>query len=73
MIVGYWPGELFTNLEYAENVHWGGEIVDSHSFGRDTKTEMGSGHFPAEGFRKVNIIFGILKLWLATNSNRFKV
>lgn len=52
MIVRYWPGELFTNLEYTENVQWVGEIVDSHSFGRDRETEMGSGHFTAEGFGK---------------------
>ncbi|CAF2059229.1 hypothetical protein Bca4012_099747 [Brassica carinata] len=52
LIVGYWPGELFTNLEYTENVQWVGEIVDSHSFGTDRETEMGSGHFPAEGFGK---------------------
>ncbi|XP_033130315.1 uncharacterized protein LOC103831388 isoform X2 [Brassica rapa] len=54
LIIGYWPSELFTNLDYANEVHWGGEVVDSHSFGRHTKTQMGSGRFPFEGFGKAS-------------------
>ncbi|KAG5379715.1 hypothetical protein IGI04_027557 [Brassica rapa subsp. trilocularis] len=53
-IVGYWPAELFPNLDYADEVHWGGEIVDSHKFDRHTKTQMGSGHFPFQGFGKAS-------------------
>ncbi|KAG2332236.1 hypothetical protein Bca52824_003416 [Brassica carinata] len=52
-LVGYWPAELFTSLaDHAESIEWGGEIVNSQSFGRHTKTQMGSGHFPDEGFGK---------------------
>ncbi|XP_024006396.1 uncharacterized protein LOC18010864 [Eutrema salsugineum] len=54
-IVGYWPAEIFTSLaDHASTVDWGGEIVDSHKFGRHTKTQMGSGHFPEEGFKKAS-------------------
>ncbi|XP_056864293.1 uncharacterized protein LOC108851049 [Raphanus sativus] len=52
-LVGYWPAELFSNLIYADQVQWGGEVVDSHTSGRQTMTDMGSGHFPDEGFGKV--------------------
>ncbi|KAF8094716.1 hypothetical protein N665_0354s0006 [Sinapis alba] len=53
-LVGYWPSEIFANLTYAEEVQWGGEVVDSHSFGRQTTTCMGSGHLPDEGFGKAS-------------------
>ncbi|XP_019100785.1 PREDICTED: uncharacterized protein LOC104789026 [Camelina sativa] len=50
-LVGYWPRELFTTLgDHAGKIDWGGEIIDSESFGRHTKTQMGSGRFPQEGF-----------------------
>ncbi|XP_010419444.1 PREDICTED: uncharacterized protein LOC104705166 [Camelina sativa] len=50
-LVGYWPRELFTTLgDHARKIDWGGEIIDSESFGRHTKTQMGSGRFPQEGF-----------------------
>lgn len=51
-LVGYWPAELFSSLAYGDNVQWGGEIVDSHSFRRHTATQMGSGRFADEGFGK---------------------
>ncbi|WZZ79980.1 hypothetical protein YC2023_100552 [Brassica napus] len=42
--VGYWPALLFTlQTEFAEKVEWGGEIVNGHSLGRNTSTQMGSG------------------------------
>ncbi|CAA7024274.1 unnamed protein product [Microthlaspi erraticum] len=51
-VIGYWPGELFTTLaDHAVVAEWGGEILNSASHGQHTKTQMGSGHFPAEGFR----------------------
>ncbi|XP_056176543.1 uncharacterized protein LOC115694055 [Syzygium oleosum] len=51
--VGYWPGEIFTTLGgSADVISWGGEIVNSEPNGRHTSTEMGSGHFPSEGFGK---------------------
>jgi hypothetical protein len=37
--------------ESATEVHWGGEIVNS-KYPRATSTQMGSGHFPDEGFKK---------------------
>ncbi|XP_010413023.1 PREDICTED: uncharacterized protein LOC104699414 [Camelina sativa] len=50
-LAGYWPRELFTTLgDHAGKIDWGGEIIDSESFGRHTKTQMGSGRFPQEGF-----------------------
>ncbi|XP_010507711.1 PREDICTED: uncharacterized protein LOC104784377 [Camelina sativa] len=50
-LVGYWPRELFTTLgDHARKIDWGGEIIDSESFGRHTKTQMDSGRFPQEGF-----------------------
>ncbi|WJX93432.1 hypothetical protein P8452_74954 [Trifolium repens] len=50
--IGYWPSSIFTHLnESATEVHWGGEIVNS-KYPRATSTQMGSGHFPDEGFKK---------------------
>ncbi|EOA28289.1 hypothetical protein CARUB_v10024495mg [Capsella rubella] len=50
-LVGYWPSEIFTTLrDHATKVSLGGEIVNMQSFGRHTKTQMGSGRFPQEGF-----------------------
>ncbi|XP_019100711.1 PREDICTED: uncharacterized protein LOC104788803 [Camelina sativa] len=50
-LAGYWPRELFTTLgDHARKIDWGGEIIDSERFGRHTKTQMGSGRFPQEGF-----------------------
>lgn len=58
--IGYWPGELFTGLaDHAIKADWGGEIADSHGFNRHTKTQMGSGHFPEEGFGKSSYIRNI--------------
>ncbi|KAF3505543.1 hypothetical protein F2Q69_00002982 [Brassica cretica] len=45
--IGYWPLELFTSLtDHAENVQWGGEIVNLNVSGRQTSTQMGSGFLP---------------------------
>ncbi|KAH7289894.1 hypothetical protein KP509_30G023000 [Ceratopteris richardii] len=51
-VVGYWPAELFTYLsDFAANmVEWGGEIVNSQTYGRHTATQMGSGRFAEGGF-----------------------
>ena len=52
-LVGYWPVEIFTTLaDYATQVQWGGEITNAQTFGRHTTTQMGSGRFQDEGFRK---------------------
>ncbi|CAN8318155.1 unnamed protein product [Cochlearia groenlandica] len=49
-LVGYWAKEIFASLSSADEVQWGGEIVNSQSSGRHTTTEMGSGNFPNKGF-----------------------
>ncbi|KAK8584838.1 hypothetical protein V6N13_138784 [Hibiscus sabdariffa] len=55
--VGYWPGSIFNKLsDRADTVSWGGEIVNSGSQGHHTSTEMGSGHFPSEGYRKASYV-----------------
>ncbi|XVF25079.1 hypothetical protein REPUB_Repub13aG0182900 [Reevesia pubescens] len=55
--LGYWPGSIFTTLaDRADTLTWGGEIVNSESQGRHTSTQMGSGHFPSEGFSKASFI-----------------
>ncbi|KAG2294120.1 hypothetical protein Bca52824_040789 [Brassica carinata] len=45
--IRYWPVEIFSRLtDHAENVQWGGEIVDIRASGRHTTTDMGSGYRP---------------------------
>ncbi|CAN8300494.1 unnamed protein product [Cochlearia groenlandica] len=54
-LVGYWPAELFTHLaDHATTIEWGGEVVNTRASGRHTTTQMGSGHFPDEGFGKAS-------------------
>lgn len=54
-LVGYWPSELFSHLgDHATMVEWGGEVVNSRAAGRHTTTQMGSGHFPDQGFAKAS-------------------
>ncbi|KAL9314103.1 hypothetical protein ACSQ67_019555 [Phaseolus vulgaris] len=53
VLVGYWPANMFSHLRsHASMVQFGGEIVNSRSRGYHTATQMGSGHFAEEGFRK---------------------
>ncbi|KAK8988702.1 hypothetical protein V6N11_030081 [Hibiscus sabdariffa] len=55
--VGYWPGSIFNKLsDRGDTVFWGGEIVNSGSQGHHTSTQMGSGHFPSEGYRKASYV-----------------
>ncbi|XP_073123212.1 protein neprosin-like [Henckelia pumila] len=52
-VLGYWPAFLFSYLsDSASMIEWGGEVVNSASDGQHTTTQMGSGHFPEEGFGK---------------------
>uniref|UniRef100_A0A0C9RRT3 TSA: Wollemia nobilis Ref_Wollemi_Transcript_18594_2027 transcribed RNA sequence n=1 Tax=Wollemia nobilis TaxID=56998 RepID=A0A0C9RRT3_9CONI len=52
-VLGYWPAPLFSYLaDSASMIEWGGEVVNSEPDGQHTSTEMGSGHFPDEGFGK---------------------
>jgi len=54
-LVGYWPVELFTHLAtHATMVEWGGEVVNTRANGQHTSTQMGSGHFPGDGFGKAS-------------------
>eukprot|EP00252_Welwitschia_mirabilis_P026682 TRINITY_DN882_c0_g1_i1.p1 TRINITY_DN882_c0_g1~~TRINITY_DN882_c0_g1_i1.p1 ORF type:complete len:310 (+),score=40.64 TRINITY_DN882_c0_g1_i1:313-1242(+) len=52
-VLGYWPAPLFSYLaDSASMIEWGGEVVNSEPDGQHTSTQMGSGHFPDEGFGK---------------------
>ncbi|OMO61398.1 hypothetical protein CCACVL1_23547 [Corchorus capsularis] len=52
-VLGYWPSFLFSYLaDSASMIEWGGEVVNSEPDGHHTSTQMGSGHFPEEGFGK---------------------
>ncbi|OAY74912.1 hypothetical protein ACMD2_26040, partial [Ananas comosus] len=52
-VLGYWPSFLFSYLaDSASMIEWGGEVVNSEPDGEHTSTQMGSGHFPEEGFGK---------------------
>ncbi|URD96061.1 carboxyl-terminal peptidase [Musa troglodytarum] len=54
-VLGYWPSFLFSYLaDSASMIEWGGEVVNSEPDGEHTSTEMGSGHFPEEGFSKAS-------------------
>ncbi|MFS7892313.1 putative neprosin [Helianthus anomalus] len=51
-VIGFWPAELFTDLQdRANRIDYGGEVY-AESLGKHTSTQMGSGHFPDEGFGK---------------------
>ena len=54
-VLGYWPSFLFSYLaDSASMIEWGGEVVNSEPDGSHTSTQMGSGHFPEEGFCKAS-------------------
>jgi len=51
--VGYWPRTLFDGnglRDQGSIVDFGGEIVNTQTDGRHTRTDMGSGRWPYEGF-----------------------
>ncbi|CAM0908626.1 unnamed protein product [Alopecurus aequalis] len=51
--VGYWPPSIFSYLaDSASSIMWGGEVFSPDLV--QTSTEMGSGHFPNEGFGKAS-------------------
>lgn len=55
VLVGYWPSFLFRHLgDKASMVQFGGEVVNTKPRGSHTSTQMGSGHFPGEGFGKAS-------------------
>lgn len=54
-VLGYWPSFLFSYLaDSASMIEWGGEVVNSEPDGQHTSTQMGSGHYPEEGFGKAS-------------------
>ncbi|KAF0925898.1 hypothetical protein E2562_018702 [Oryza meyeriana var. granulata] len=62
-LVGYWPSFLFSHLgARADMAQFGGEVVNTRPSGSHTPTQMGSGHFPGEGygraayFRNVQVV-----------------
>ncbi|CAE6048873.1 unnamed protein product [Arabidopsis arenosa] len=59
--VGYWPSFLVPKLEdSARMIAWGGEIAHDASGQKEhTSTQMGSGHFAEEGFKKAAYINSI--------------
>ncbi|CAH8262734.1 unnamed protein product [Arabidopsis lyrata] len=55
VIVGYWPSLLFNRLRIgATEVEWGGEIVNLKENNQHTSTQMGSGSFAINGYRKAS-------------------
>lgn len=53
--IGYYPASLFSASglrNQADEVHWYGEIVDSAADPATTRTDMGNGHWPYEGWQK---------------------
>lgn len=51
--VGYYPRSLFDSnglRNRGSKVDFGGEIIDEQAGGTHTRTDMGSGHFPGDGF-----------------------
>lgn len=58
-ILGYWPPSIFSYLaDSASSVEWGGEVY-SLDASQASSTQMGSGHFPEEGFCKSSYIKNI--------------
>ncbi|CAN0903175.1 hypothetical protein LINGRAHAP2_LOCUS22409 [Linum grandiflorum] len=57
--IGYWPVEIFKNgglaRGIATHISWGGETAGVRP-GFHTSTEMGSGHFASEGWKKAAFI-----------------
>ncbi|KAK6918250.1 Neprosin [Dillenia turbinata] len=50
---GYYPVSLFTSLsDSASRVKWGGEIKNFEVDAHHASTQMGSGHFPSEGYTR---------------------
>jgi Neprosin len=52
--IGYYPASLFSTSglrNQAEKCAWYGEIVDSGSHAGTTRTDMGNGHWPYEGWQ----------------------
>ncbi|KAK0598783.1 hypothetical protein LWI29_037959 [Acer saccharum] len=57
-IVGYWPNKIFNiGLHVCgTEIKWGGAVLNKNIYNHHTATQMGSGHFPGEGFGKASFI-----------------
>ncbi|KAL4614414.1 hypothetical protein ACB092_07G052600 [Castanea dentata] len=54
-LMGYWPASLFVSLsESASQILWGGQVTNLQKNGENTSTQMGSGHFPEEGYQRAS-------------------
>ncbi|KAF3786546.1 hypothetical protein EJ110_NYTH20791 [Nymphaea thermarum] len=53
--IGYWPKSNY-EVNSANEVAWGGEIVNRRTRGRHTSTQMGSGHFSTDDLGTVAYI-----------------
>ncbi|KAF4395748.1 hypothetical protein G4B88_013522 [Cannabis sativa] len=59
--IGYWPNPIFTRLgNGANSLCWGGEIVNDEPNGHHSETQMGSGHFPDEGYTKSSCFTNVM-------------
>ncbi|CAF2163201.1 unnamed protein product [Brassica rapa subsp. narinosa] len=59
-ILGYWPSSLFSNLKNgASEIHWGGEITNYKEDSQHTSTNMGSGRFGYEGYKKASYFMNL--------------
>ncbi|XP_038976066.1 uncharacterized protein LOC120106998 [Phoenix dactylifera] len=68
--LGYWPSSLLPNLaSSAYLVEWGGAVLIGHQNSEHTSTEMGSGHFPEEDYRKASYF---KKIQIVDSSNRLQ-
>ncbi|MQL88515.1 hypothetical protein Taro_021077 [Colocasia esculenta] len=53
--MGYWPKVLVPSFaQGADLITFGGEVLNLAPPGRHTSTQMGTGHFSREGFRKAS-------------------
>ncbi|THG08575.1 hypothetical protein TEA_024459 [Camellia sinensis var. sinensis] len=60
VVLGYWPGSIFIDLADSSTiVTWGGEIANVRSAQHHTTTQMGSGHFPFEGYGKSSFFYNL--------------
>lgn len=60
VLVGYWPSELVPKLtsDGAREIFWGGQVYPVNKGLRNL--EMGSGHFPGEGYAKAAYVSKIM-------------
>ncbi|CAL5373883.1 unnamed protein product [Camellia sinensis] len=60
VVLGYWSSSIFTGLaDSSMIVSWGGEIINIGSAQHHTTTQMGSGHFPLEGYGKSSFFYNL--------------